>query len=411
MLKNIALLGVSQFVNIGIPLMLLPFLAGKFTPEVFGYYAQLISLTQFFVVIIDLGFNVGAIRDAVPFVNNKKGMGVFIEKILARKLTLILIFIPIYILIVYLRFPNALIGSCLLSFAIVIGSALLPQWYYQVTGKLNSIILYQIIAKLAGLLFVYFFVSSDDDFLLLVFGQNLPILFVGVLFYWKLKKIFELKIIGLISIREVVAHYKKNGDMFWGLLCMTLYNSANVFFIGYMLPASEIGKYFIAEKLIRGIQSVYGVASSVIYMKATKISSDIDRLIDFNKKMGFIFFPIALIIVAVVFLWADGLIYYLFENKYPESFQVMKIFALLAPIIVVSNILGMQLMLPLGMDRLFRNSIFVGVAINFILLPWLTLEYGVLGSAVANIIVEIAVMCSMFFYLHIKIKEVKCIKK
>jgi PST family polysaccharide transporter len=397
--KNILLLGVNQCINIVAPLIILPMLAYKLSQEYFGYYAQLISLLQVFTLVIDLGFNLTVIRDGSECHNKPELFKEYVSDIFSKKILTTILLFPVYAVVVGFILPKDNFSISIASYMLVVGSSLMPLWYYQITNKLISIVVAQVLSRLATVLVVWLFVSADDQYYILMLSTSVPALFVGLAFFVYLNFKLKLSVLKYFRVDNIINHYKDNGSLFWAMIFMAFYNTANSFVLSLILPPAEVAKYFIVEKIIRGIQSIYGVISTVLYMKATRLGRNFDELIKFNKKILSGFVPLGILVTLVIYVSADYIIVKFFGQKYLEATPLLQIFGLLAPIIVISNALGVQIMIPLGLDKLFRNAVIFGAIFNMVVLPYMAGEFQSSGAVVANLMVELLVLLVMAYYL------------
>jgi polysaccharide transporter, PST family len=75
--------------------------------------------------------------------------------------------------------------------------------------------------------------------------------------------------------------------------------------------------------------------------------------------------------------------------------MVLRIMAIIPLVVIVSNILGTQTLLPLGYHKTFSRILLAFALINFSIFIPLAYWFGAIGAAVANVMVEIGVTLSM----------------
>jgi PST family polysaccharide transporter len=86
-------------------------------------------------------------------------------------------------------------------------------------------------------------------------------------------------------------------------------------------------------------------------------------------------------------------------SEFDEAILILRILSPIPFLTALSNVFGIQLMLPLGKKKAF--SIIVGStsAINIIVISVLAYGWGALGAAIASFFAELLVTCLMFAYL------------
>jgi PST family polysaccharide transporter len=78
---------------------------------------------------------------------------------------------------------------------------------------------------------------------------------------------------------------------------------------------------------------------------------------------------------------------------------ILKIIGWLPFVIALSNIYGIQLMLPLGFDKQFFKVVATAAIINLCLIILLVPQYQAVGIAIATLVAEIFVSASFIIFL------------
>ena len=99
-------------------------------------------------------------------------------------------------------------------------------------------------------------------------------------------------------------------------------------------------------------------------------------------------------------------IFFLSGNNYGGAIVPMQIIMPTLFFIGLTNIMGMQILVPLGKENIVLYSEIVGaivdLAINYILIP----KYASAGAAIGTLVAEIAVWIVQYTYLRKQIKDV-----
>jgi len=85
---------------------------------------------------------------------------------------------------------------------------------------------------------------------------------------------------------------------------------------------------------------------------------------------------------------------------FDPTVPVLRVLALLLPLIAASNVLGIQWMLPLGLDHVFNRIILAAGVLNLSLAYWLAPRFAEMGMAWAVVIAEAFVTFIMYAYLR-----------
>jgi PST family polysaccharide transporter len=108
------------------------------------------------------------------------------------------------------------------------------------------------------------------------------------------------------------------------------------------------------------------------------------------------------LIGCVAFLLAPFLVHIMLGPGFEPAVPVLRVLALLPILLALSNVFGLQWMLPLGLDRPF-NAIILGAGfINLSLAVVLAPHYAQMGMAYAVVFSETFVTLAMYVFLSIK---------
>jgi len=105
------------------------------------------------------------------------------------------------------------------------------------------------------------------------------------------------------------------------------------------------------------------------------------------------------LMAAGLIVFAPLLVDILLGPGYEAAVPILRMLALLLPTIALSNVFGIQWMIPLGMDRIFNRIIFSAGIINLILAVMFAPRFLSMGMAWAVIISEFYVTLAMFVTL------------
>ena len=125
--KNIISLLVFQGGNYIIPLLVLPFLTRTLEVDGFGLYSTVFSLSQYFIIFIDYGFNLSATKSIAKAKNNELINTIF-WKIIHTKLVLFLIS---SVVLAFLCFCNLFSFEALILLVMFLGTVFTPLWFFQ----------------------------------------------------------------------------------------------------------------------------------------------------------------------------------------------------------------------------------------------------------------------------------------
>jgi PST family polysaccharide transporter len=168
-----------------------------------------------------------------------------------------------------------------------------------------------------------------------------------------------------------------------------LYATNNVFLVGLMAGNIEAGYFSAAEKTVRGVQGLLTPTTQAIYPHVSILAAESrQRAVSFIRKtlmwMGLMSLAPSVLLLA----FARPVALILFGAAAQGSIAPLRWIALLPFILTISSVLGIQTMIPFGLERqLSRIYVTTGLAS---VLPLLALihYFGATGGAAAILIIE-----------------------
>ena len=187
-------------------------------------------------------------------------------------------------------------------------------------------------------------------------------------------------------------------------LSVSFYTTANIYLLGIFSAPAIVAMYAVSEKVIKSILALQRPFTQAIYPRVSylfhKEQSEAERV---SKEVLIIVTAFSIICALVTALLSEYIVSILFGNKYLEAGKYLRYMTLYIPLIMISNVLGIQYMLPLGKDRIFNTIIITAGMINLALVFLLVPEYSVMGMIASIAITESFVVFSMYTYVRKKI--------
>jgi PST family polysaccharide transporter len=113
-------------------------------------------------------------------------------------------------------------------------------------------------------------------------------------------------------------------------------------------------------------------------------------------RVALIFFGIAGGLAAAALIGtAPWVIHILLGRSYGPAVGVMRVASLIIPFVGITNIVGMQWMLPFGMDRVFNRIVVSAGVLNIVTAAILSWRFGPQGTAWAVVISQAFVCACM----------------
>ncbi len=250
LVQNFAYLSLLQVAAYVFPLVTLPYLARVIGLARFGDIAFAAAIIAFFSTTVTWGFDYTATRDVAQNRDDlNKVSKIFSSVIVAKILLLIGSTLIFYLLVEFIPYLNEIKLLLWVTFLILPGNVLFPEWLFQGLEKMKYITIINVFAKLLFTVLVFFVIKEEKDFiyqpLLLALGSIIGGCVAMYLVFKKLNIRFIMP-----KLSEVFGKIKGSFNMFISLILPALYSHFSVILLGSIGGSIATGLYSSGKKLI-----------------------------------------------------------------------------------------------------------------------------------------------------------------
>ena len=393
------------------PLVVTPYISRVLGSAGIGQYSFTYSISTYFVLVAAFGFGYYAQREIARAQGDKHQQSVvFFEIIIARSAS-VFISLFIYVLLLFTGVYEKVYEPLMWIMAINVISPLFDvAFVFQGNEEFGIIAIRNIIIRVLGVALVLIFVKNESHVWLYALCQSL-ILIVSNLSLWPNLR----KVITRVPFRElrIKRHFCPTLRLFIPTVAISVYTMFDKTLIGLLVPGEtsvdgvekkisdiENGYYDQAEKLVKMAMTVLTSLGTVMIPRNSQAiaAGDLDQFkSNINKAIRFVFFlgvPLLFGIAAVSFNFSP----WFFGNGYEKVPYLMMVLSPLVLIIGLSNVLGIQYLLPQKEDKKYTIAIVSGallnLALNLVFIPF----FWSYGACIATIIAELLVTSLMFVF-------------
>lgn len=398
--KNFTSLSILQVANYIFPLFTLPYLVRVLGAEKYGLVNFAAAFAAYFTIITDYGFNLSATQEiSVNRENSNRVSEIFSSVFTIKMMLFVLSSVMFFIIVLVFPIFKENLTLFIVTFLSVLGTALFPLWFYQGIERMKYILIISVSVRLITTILIFVLIKSENDFIKFAGLNTVTQFVIGIIGLQ-----FALNKFGLryrFPNKTLIIQQLKNGwNLFLSTISINLYTTSNVFILGLFAPANVVGYYAAADKIRMAFQGILSPMSQSVFPYVNKmLSESYDRFISFNKKL----FKIALIVGAIIsimlFLFAEPIVNIILGKDYQPSILVLRIIAWLPLIIFLSNVLGIQTMLPMNKQKNFSIILFFAAMISLALLFILVPIYFAIGTAITALATEIFVTLAFFIFV------------
>lgn len=387
--KNIFLLFSVKMSGFLLPLVTLPYLARILGAEEFGRVAVAQSMALVLSVLIEYGFSLSATRDAARYRDDPEKMASLVCRVHGAKFFLAAV--ALLAAMTSVKFVGGISGIPFATgawiYALVIGIS--PIWYYQGLERVKLFSMLDIAGKAISVILIILLVGAEGAPWVLFLQSAGPAVTAVVSIFWLYRSV-EFK---TPRVSHVVAGLREGASMFVFRAAISLYTLANVFVLGIFVGPIQVAYFAGAEKLARGAASMIGPVSQAVYPRVARLvfedRSAAIRLVQ-KTMMGMLLGTTAVSILVYVF--SPEITMLVFGPGYGPVAEMMRGMIWIVPLIATGNVLGIQWMLALKMDKEFNFAVIAAGVVNLVMAALLSREWGAKGMVVACVISEAMVV-------------------
>lgn len=411
----------NTLLKIVFPLIVFPYVSRILQPEGIGRINYAEAFVSYFVLFSSLGIPIYALREVAK---HRTNLNVLREKIAGVWCINVFFVIISYLTLAGLLYFNIIDKEShliLINSSLILFSLLEMEWYFQGTENYKFITIRNLILKTITMFLIFNVVKTKDD---VFFYAVLMVLGIGGNSLFNFSYILKehgKALLGLINfgfIRNALTqHFKTIVITSTMALAGSIYLSLDVIMLGQISTDTQVGLYSAGIKIIRVLITVVLALSTVLLPRASFHVMN-EEMEEFKKliKLSFDFicflsFPC----IAGLFILSKPIIVMFSGDSFLPAHELMQLLAVLMLLVSLNNLLGMQILFPLGKERVFLVAIVFGALVNvvsnLILIPFLAAKGASISSLLAEGTIFIVLFWSsrQFFNFNFLIKPLKYI--
>ena len=367
LIRNAAALWVVQFFRKALPLITIPYLARVLGPEGWGLVAMFQSLAACATLLIEFGFELGATRRVARCRGSSHRMaelagGVFgvqagLGLAIASMVLVLSAWLPV------LRDHPALTLSCLV-FAVAEGFN--PSWYFIGTERMGTMAALEVCCKLAGAgaIFVFVRTAADGSHVLAIQACASVLSFAAAL--WIIREKVPLRLPSITLTREAL---RDAWPMFLIRGGECLYTMGNAFLLGFFAGPAVVGFFAGPEKIARGLAGLFNPVRQALYPRLSKLAVTSPVHAARLARMGTAITCLGGLAGGIGVYWfAPLLIRIGFGPQFEPAVPVLRMLAVMLPLISITQSAVMQWLLPSGRERAVAVTVLLAGLLNVILI-------------------------------------------
>lgn len=387
-----------QVLVVLLPLITTPYVSRILGVEGVGKYAYTSSYTQYFILLGMLGISLYGKREIGYVSNDKFERSKRFCNIYAVQFICAVIAYFLYIFL-FVGINNADRTLYLIQSLLILGCLFDISWFFIGIENLKSVVIRNLIVKLISIIAIFMFVKENNDILIYALIMGLGTVFGQLIMWLNLRdKVVFVK----PSLPELKTHFIFASKLLVSQLAIQIYVVLDKTMLGILATEVQVGLYDNSQKIIK---TILGLVTSIAVVLMPRMSSLFaqDKMDEFKSLANTVFSYINFIGIPIMV----GLIAVAKEFSawfYGPDFQGIEYLLMIGSVIIIaiswSNVLGMQIMIPMKKEKQFTVSVTIGAVVNFMLNLMLIKSFGAIGSTLSTVIAEITVTIVQVYFLR-----------
>lgn len=395
-----SILTMSSFI---FPLITFPYVSRVLSPVGTGKVAFATSFISYFSMIAQLGIPTYGIRVCAQVRDDKIKLSKTVHELLfVNMITTILSYIGLVFALIFIPRLQADKPLYIVISITILLNSIGMEWLYKALEQYTYITIRSILFKFIGLIAMFILVHEQKDYIFYGFITIFATSASNVLNFVNAHKYIEPRYIGGYEIRK---HLKPIGVFFAMSIAATIYTNIDSVMLGFMTSDADVGYYNAAVRIKTIMVSIVTSLGAVLLPRAAYYIEHglIDEFYRITSKaLNFVFLLASPMMIYFMIFAKEG-IFFLSGDSYAGSIVPMQVIMPTILLIGITNISGIQMLIPLGKEKVVLYSEVAGAAVDVIINALLIPSMASVGAAIGTLIAELVVLIVQFVYLKGKI--------
>jgi len=402
--KNFLMNVLLTLSGIIFPIISFPYVSRILGPTGTGKVDFASSIMGYFSLFAQLGIPTYGIRACARVRDNKHLLSRTVSELMVINLIMTLLSYVVFVPMLFLvpRFTEIKELLIIYSSTLILNSIGI-EYLYRGIEQYTYITVRSIVFKIISFVFLFAFIKTEDDYIL----YGAIALFAGsasnIMNLIHSRKYIRFSRLGKLQLKQ---HFKPIA-LFFAMSCATtIYLHLDRVMLGFINTDADVGYYGAAVKVKNIMLSLVTSLGAVLLPRASYYveHGEIKEFIKITKK------ALSFVLVSSVPL-ASFFILYAYESimvvsgvDYLPAVTAMQVIIPTLIFIGITNILGIQILIPLGKEKYVLYSEIAGaivdLVLNFLLIP----RYKATGAAIGTLVAEFVVLIVQLILFN-KIKD------
>ncbi len=379
------------------PLITAPYLSRVLGADGVGTVSFAESIVSYFTLFATLGIATFGQREISYVQDDKAKLSRVFWETKALQIITSLAVLSVYVVFALLQANRVL--YLVLSFNII---AVLVDvvWLLQGLEEFGKIVFRNIVFKVLSIVYIFTAVKSRDDIVKYVFGIAF-FLFLSNASLW----VYVSKYVGKPDLKEIrpFKNIRVVLSLFIPTVAIQIYTVLDKTMIGLITQSAfENGYYEQAIKISKMVLTVVTSLGTVMiprigYHYGRGETETVNKLMYRGYRfVWFLGIPLCFGLIGT----ASNFVPWFFGTGYEKVIPLLVILSFLIPAIGISNVTGLQYLVPTKRQNVLTSTVLIGAGVNFALNLVLIRSFQSTGAAVASVAAETTIALTQLYFVR-----------
>lgn len=387
--------------NILFPMVTLPYVSRILGVTGLGTVQFAIANMNYFINLAMLGIPVYGIRACASVRNQPDKLKQTIQEIaVINTISATISFVLLVILVGTIPVLRAEATLYWVLSASIILNVIGVEWFYKAIEEYSYITIRSLAGKIVAIVLMLTLVRQADDYVIYAGLTVLASVGFNVFNFARLFSILQGPAYSLSEL-NFKRHLRPVMIFFLMSLSVTIYSNLDTTMLGFFKGANEVGIYSLAVK-IKSLLVAFVTSIGTVLLPRLSVYHSESQEAAFKQLVGkALHFVLLLALPLVVYfiLNAKQVVLFISGDAFLSASWPVALIMPAVLFIGLSNITGIQVLVPMNREQLVVYSTLIGAVVNVIVNAILIHPLGSNGTAIANVISEACVLLVQIWYL------------
>lgn len=360
--KNTGYLTAVEIMRMLLPFVALPYVIRTIGADRYGTVVFAQTIISYFVIFINFGMDVSAVKDVSIHRNNRKELDKIVSTVLLLKFILFLLaFIILAIGIISISYLRSEYLLYLFAFISCLSEILFPIWFYQGIEKMKYLTIIRFSSIFFYTIAVFFFIRTSEDYKYVALLQSLGLIVSGIISFYVLVKVESIHLLRP-TVKDLKTCFVDSIPFFMSRLSVVLNNGMAKLVSGIFFSMQAVAAFDLAQKMANAALIPMQMMNQAVYPHIARTES-----LSFVRKYFKIDILLSFIIASVVAILAPYVVSFFAGDKILTAIPLLRILCFWIFLGGITTYIGAPVLVSFGYPKPFNKSVVLSAISLFLL--------------------------------------------